>query len=219
MPKRYQPWSEVEVAAPVVAWLHERGYEVWQEVSTGYTKPTCDIVARLGPTLIAVEVKTSFTLALLQQAHGWVSANAAHRVYVATPPTKRHVRCGLFCSSLQLGRLVVSRRDRGSHGDGVREASEAPRLTRRISTVLSKNLAEEQKTFCAAGSVSGAFTPWKRTCSYLRELVRSNPGVSLRDAAGRRGNADPPLRYGWVGAVVAGDPSEARRHPGCHDRR
>ncbi len=75
------PATEVELARPVVAWLGDLGWEVFQEVSAGGS--VADIVARRGPVLWVVEVKRSLGLSLLGQAHAW--KRRAHRVSVAVP--------------------------------------------------------------------------------------------------------------------------------------
>src|SRR3990167_6383616 len=61
--------TEVQLAKPIIAYLEERGWDVYQEVFI-YGK-VADIVATFGKLTWIVEVKTSLSLKLLEQIYGW----------------------------------------------------------------------------------------------------------------------------------------------------
>ncbi|GAA6163905.1 DUF2161 family putative PD-(D/E)XK-type phosphodiesterase [Pelagimonas sp. KU-00592-HH] len=70
--------SETELYAPVKAWLEDRGFEVKAEVGAA------DVVARRGEDdPVIVELKTGFSLTLLQQAVA--RQRVSDWVYVAVP--------------------------------------------------------------------------------------------------------------------------------------
>ncbi len=102
--------KEVELYAPVKAYLEAQGYEVKAEVGA------CDVMACRGaePPVI-VELKTGFTLTLLHQAVARLSISDT--VYVAVPRGSgkvwmRNLKANLtLCRRLGLGYLSVRLRD------------------------------------------------------------------------------------------------------------
>src|SRR6476620_10780342 len=68
---------ELELYAPVKAWLIEQGYEVRGEVGK------CDVAACKGDDLIVIELKCRFSIELLVQAIE--RQRAADSVYIAVP--------------------------------------------------------------------------------------------------------------------------------------
>ena len=76
--------AETDVAKVVVAWLRNQHWDVHQEVAPGGGgSPRADIVGVQGRRLYVVEVKTAFSLAVVEQAMGWL--RSAHYVSVAVP--------------------------------------------------------------------------------------------------------------------------------------
>ena len=73
--------AETQLYAPVKAWLEAQGYEVKSEVG-----PADVVGCRAGSEPVVVELQTSFSLTLLQQA---VARQAiTDQVYVAVPRWK-----------------------------------------------------------------------------------------------------------------------------------
>ncbi len=91
--------SETDLYAPVKAWLEAAGYEVKSEVGAA------DVMAlRAGAEPLIVELKTGFSLSLLQQA---VARQAVcEDVYVAVPRWKGAVGWRAFKSNLGLCRRL-----------------------------------------------------------------------------------------------------------------
>jgi len=154
---------ETELAAMVVSSLSEWGWEVYQEVTGPFGR--CDIVATRGPVVWAVECKTSFGLAVMEQAHNWT--RYANYASVAVP-----IAPGRFgekmCRSLGIGVLWAK-----VNQEEVLETVR-PKFNRKT---LKLKLFEEQKTFCPAGSTHGHWTPFKRTVRALVFEARKNPGI------------------------------------------
>src|SRR3990167_11042364 len=75
--------TEVQLAKPIIAYLEERGWDVYQEVLI-YGK-IADIVATFGKLTWIVEVKTSLSLKLLEQIYAW--RGRANFLSIAIPTT------------------------------------------------------------------------------------------------------------------------------------
>ena len=175
------PATEVELARPIVEWLIDLGWEVFQEVELYQGGARADIVARRGAVLWAVEVKRTLSLALLGQALEWTQRT--HRVSVAIPH----------------GRTTSARRfalrAAASEGIGVLEASllydgevkvvelGCPQLRRRV---LGVRLHEAQKTWADAGNAAGKrWSPFQQTCVLVRAAVEAAPGLTVREVVDR----------------------------------
>lgn len=166
--------SEETIAAHVVHWLtSEGGWEVYQEVSAG---ARADIVATRGLAMHVIEVKTSLSMALLEQAVAW--RHHAHMTSVAIPERKRGSRDGFAVAALfGLGILEVGPLGR------VREIRRADFSRPKEPEFLRRRLNEAQKTYAPAGNARGRFwSPFQQTCEDLRRFVEKNPGVPLKAA-------------------------------------
>ncbi|MCP4824431.1 MAG: hypothetical protein GY892_10005, partial [Shimia sp.] len=102
--------AETELYAPVKTWLEARGFEVKAEVGAA------DVVAvKDGEEPVIIELKTSFSLVLLQQAVARQAVTDA--VYVAVPRWKGRAGWKAFsgnvglCKRLGLGVLSVRPKD------------------------------------------------------------------------------------------------------------
>ncbi|MFY0662275.1 MAG: hypothetical protein JXR15_17405 [Shimia sp.] len=102
--------AETDLYAPVKAWLEARGFEVKAEVGAA------DVVAmKDGEEPVIIELKTSFSLVLLQQAVARQAVTDA--VYVAVPRWKGRAGWKAFsgniglCKRLGLGVLSVRLKD------------------------------------------------------------------------------------------------------------
>jgi hypothetical protein len=168
--------TETELARPVVAWLQDFGWDIYQEVQTR-GGGRADIVAVRGILVFVVEVKASLSLRLLDQAVEWLAQ--AHYVAIATPP----VRTGFFVHrclrDLGIGRFH-SRAGCGGEGCDLHEPAELHRWAepKRIRAVLH----ESQKTAIAGSNGGGYWTPFRQTCTALVEFVSANPGCTLKAA-------------------------------------
>lgn len=203
------PSSELEVAAPVVAYLRAAHWEVYQEVSLGYGARTIDIVATQGPLLWAVEVKRTLSIQLLDQAvdlHGY-----AHYVSIAVPRSntkERGVR-GRFVWQF-LGHYGIGRFRVTSRSDV--ESLEAPALNRKALVHRLRNcLHDEQKTMAEAGSQGGYWTPFSMTSRNVQRFLADNPGCTFKELVagiehhyGSASTARSCLRKWICDGVIAG---------------
>ena len=214
--------TEQQVGEVVVAWLEALGADVYQEVAC--SGGVADIVARRGAELWIVEVKTSFSLALLFQA--LERRREAHRVFIAAPYSKNLRDVAAVCEELGIGvlevRLPDAEWDPARHSDSRLAEYYSPMvrevvLSRRWNTRpvrLALELKPEHKTHAKAGAIGGGgrWTPFRDTCEQLGHLVRREPGITLkaaidgikhhyRTAASARGSLATWIEKGKVAGV------------------
>lgn len=91
--------KESDLFEPVKEWLGDEGYEVYAEVQLTHGAERVDVVGVKGDEVVAVEMKTSFSLELLNQAYKHKYAGIANKVYVAVPrpKTKHFNEYGIEC--------------------------------------------------------------------------------------------------------------------------
>src|SRR3990167_10050555 len=75
--------KETELAKPIIAYLEERGWNVYQEVLIRCK--VADIVATFGKLTWVIECKTSMSLKLLEQIYCW--RGRANFLSIAIPTT------------------------------------------------------------------------------------------------------------------------------------
>jgi len=201
--------TEQEMAAKVVAYLKGNGWLVHQEVKVR-KRSVVDIVATNGPLVWVVECKLSRSLALLDQLRPL--RGRSHYLSAAVPVGSSG---GVFQEVLRdwgVGLITVSPYTGGVSGEIV-----APRLCRsahRFKSMWDKTLLEEHRNgqYAAAGAAGGGhFTPYKRTCRDLLNVVTKSPGITLKEAlkeAGhhynREGTARSCMRRNLAAGLVPG---------------
>lgn len=172
---------EQDVAAVVVAWLESCGHDVYQEVEC--RGGVADIVTLAGPRreVSVVEVKTGWSLDLLEQCAA--RRRVAHRVWAAVPRSKADH--SVLFHKFGIGVLLVSPADKYSPASvGVRCEAERVSSDRRHGEDLRNRLRPEHKTHAKAGAIGagGRYTPFAATCRALREVVEDAPGITIKDA-------------------------------------
>ncbi len=165
--------SETDLAAKVVVWLHEQGWEVFQEVQMRTSGPCCDIVAKRGPVVWAIECKLQFGVAVVEQARYWV--NRANFVSIAVPHVPFDHVLAHYCRLVGIGAMRVD-----EYGINFTIAN---RLARQTRCELGGSLREEHKVWAKAGNnKSERYSPFKATCRSLLDVVKQNPGVTMKAA-------------------------------------
>lgn len=165
---------ETDVARPVVQWLEELQWDVYQEVMVGQGGARADIVAKQGHLLWVVEVKTTLTFDVVEQAHNWL--DRAHYVSIAVPWAKTHRNMAQrICRLFGIGMLEVGHR--GSEGVHTRVPAKLgrSRVNRNWAAGLREACSPERKTWGEAGnSRSEFYSPFKGTCRAIVEYLTKN---------------------------------------------
>ncbi len=173
--------SETDVAAHVVDYLERDQWEVYQEVQPKGAGRVADIVATRASIVRIVEVKTSYTAAVVGQAERW--RGWAHLVSIAVPHAGRSApgRAVLdrYIRSAGIGRLSVLKLTGATELVRAALVRNVPHLEK-----LRSRLTEEQRAFGAkAGTSSGRrWTPFQETLRDLRRIVKEEPGIAAADA-------------------------------------
>jgi hypothetical protein len=180
--------KEVNVAAPAVTYLEEMGLDVYQEVSI--RNVVADVVAvKNGREIWIGEAKTSWSLDLLEQLREHMKHGRAHRVFAIVPHAGEFASRVKLCKDLGIGVIAVEIKR-----DGSPDVAAMIHLGRRVTPKpLPKVLAildEGHKTHAQAGTAcaKGRWTPFRKTCEALRQVVRNNPGIALKDAIIKSGH-------------------------------
>ncbi len=170
--------TEQDLAAIVVGWLTERGWDVYQEVAI--MGKVADIVAVRGPCIWIVECKVRLGFEVIDQAWGW--QGYAHFVSVATPPRKERF-AHVVLSRFEIGHLEVTGEKWGVDGKIHRALSHMHRPDKKWLERTKASLCEEQKSHAQAGSAAGGhYTPFKGTCNALKKYVGEHPGCTMKEA-------------------------------------
>lgn len=185
MSKAKWPETEAELALPVVEWLEDQGWDVYQEVRTSYG-PIADIVATQGQLLWVVECKKAFGLAVLEQAEHWLPYG--HYVSVAYPHAPASRRGALprrVARWLGVGTLGVQKL--GDFGGVISDFNfvhEPPSLRRKppCLDLLRRELNEAQRTYAPAGNAASRYwSPFRATCDAVRAYVKQHPGAPVKE--------------------------------------
>ncbi|MBO9478804.1 hypothetical protein J7382_14750 [Shimia sp. R11_0] len=199
--------AETELYAPVKAWLQARGFEVKAEVGAA------DVVAvREGEEPVIIELKTGFSLTLLQQAVARQAVTDA--VYVAVPRWKGRAGWKAFsgniglCKRLGLGVLSVRLKDGAVevHCDPV---PFQPRKSKRCKAQLLKAFSRLEGDPNTGGTRGAKVTVYRQDAEKCAAFLRQNGPSRGRDVAKGAGveKATTMMRdnhYGWFEKVEAG---------------
>lgn len=168
--------KEELLAEKVVAYLQDLHWDVYQEVKPKGFGEVADIVAVQSNRVWIIEVKMSFSLAVIAQAYNW--RNFAHWVSIAVPSPKRYKSFGYkVLKHYGIGLIRVS-----DYTGSLAEDIIKPRLLRKaLSKKILGSLCEEQKTYAKAGNNRSEFySPFKRTCNEVARAVHANPGINMK---------------------------------------
>jgi len=177
--------AETELYAPVKSWLEEMGYEVKAEVGAA------DVVAlRDGDAPLVIELKTGFSLTLLQQA---VARQAiTDQVYVAVPRWKGKAGWRTFkgnvglCKRLGLGVLSVRLCD-GKVQPHCDPVAFRPRKSKARLAALMKEFKARDGDPNAGGTRGQVMTAYKQDALRCLVYLAENGPTKASDVADATG--------------------------------
>lgn len=188
------PENEVELCKPLIWWLQDLKWTVYQEVQIEAFGAIADIIAVRDGIVWVIEAKRSLSLDLLAQAVDW--APYANFVSIATPVGKTKLKRSRrlvfeILKNYGIGHLKISqtRFSSGLPGDyeaayDITQAPEAKlnRAASRGEKWILNTLTEEHKTFAEAGNSYGRrYSPFQATCLAVARFVKKSPGATLKE--------------------------------------
>lgn len=187
MPIRWKR-TEAEVAEPVVQWLEDAGWEVFQEVTASFQGPVYDIVAKRDTAIWVIEVKTRFSAEVVAQAWNAKGLWHGNRFSVATPPLRyfRSSKVQQFlkwvCQDQGIGIIEVQLVDDLIEPHFKVTELVTARPDQRCSRNFADKLHESQKDYAKAGNAKGKrWSPFQQSCMNLTILARGMPGMRIND--------------------------------------
>jgi len=170
--------KETELAAQIIPWLKEQHYEVYQEVPLPYNWGDIDILAVRGIVTWAIEVKTSFSFHVIEQA----SSRPTLYRSVFVPSSKRRQNSGSriydVCRSyFRIGVIEL-------FGFGIKVEEDAPLIRNHYdaSRRLLNFITDEHKTHLAAGTQAGQrLTPYRITMNAVQTHIKRHPGCTIKE--------------------------------------
>ena len=170
--------NEQELAARVIEYLKEDHWDIYQEVVC--PGGVADIVAVRGNLKWVIECKLSVSMTLLGQAIE--RQPYFHYTSIAIPNTRRDNASYRFIHQfLRWKGIGLFEVNPPCYHEVMNYARLEPKLFRKAKTDVIK-LYEEQKDMVGAGACHGGyFTPFKRTCRNVQEVVKKEPGITLKE--------------------------------------
>lgn len=127
--------SEADIGEQLKSYLQNMDWGVYSEVIFDGFGWTADVVAKREKLLWILEIKTSASIAVIEQAHRW--RFYAHYISVVTPPAKSRMFDHIL-RQFGIGHLTYTL---NGFFEDVR-----PKLNRKASKLLYKSLHDDQKT-------------------------------------------------------------------------
>lgn len=184
--------KETDMFLPIKNYFLEKDCEVFSEVLSEHSSRRADVVVRQDKIITVIEMKTTLSMDLLEQANRWLYK--ANYVYIAIPhPKDGHIneyarKClrrdgiGILTVDFRYAKYYMSSIEEMGILVPVTEISN-PKLFRRVKTNWDKCLTEEHKNTLIGGSKGGGYiTPYSTTISAVKRCLKYHPeGVSLND--------------------------------------
>lgn len=187
---KHWPETEADLAKPVVDWLKDLRWEVYEEVQVSAYSHAADIVAIQGKLVWVVECKRSLSLSLLEQAWRWRPYSNYTSIAIPRPTRMKHHPghrvAKRFIRERGIGMLWVEKHTNEMLPEytEIEVQEDVPtKLNRKAFTRrLLDGLREEHKTFAVAGSSLGKrYTPFRATCDAVRREVERQPGITMKE--------------------------------------
>lgn len=163
--------KESELAEEIIKLYEKDGYEIYSEVIHSPGSKRCDIIAVKDGEHIAIEVKKSMNLTLIEQAHFW--KDKSHKTYIFFPSQRKLNWFGInMCRDYGIGVYIYNK------NRGVRIINESTYCN---NPNLPK-LYEGQKDSVSGSKGGGYITPFSITKDKLIDHLKEVKECSLNSA-------------------------------------
>jgi hypothetical protein len=168
--------TEAHYAKVVVEHFEDDGWEVYKEV-VGPGKIRADIYCKKGDITIAIEVKNSLNLKVIDQAYRW--RPFASKVYIAIPyqQYQQYKIAKQICEDYGFGILSIYKESRHGIRDLIIEKLEA-----KVNLDPKEPMLCEEQKDSEAGTSGSYVTPFKITCKRLVKLIEEKGPMPLKTA-------------------------------------
>lgn len=177
--------KEIDLAEPIIDYLQAFHWDVYQEVPCG--SGVADILAVLNGRIWTIELKTSLSLQLLDQAIH--RCYRSHYVSIGIPkskkypPSYRSSAVKTIVDRFGIGIFVIDNRKKLSEKKLSQEVP--PSLIRwsserEIKKIL-KSLHPKMKKNKAGSRPGNNWTPWKEWKANVEKIVAENPGITPKE--------------------------------------
>ena len=174
--------SEQAMAAEVVRWLNDQGWDVYEEVQAFSSGPRADIVAIRDALIWVIECKTTFSLDVIAQAREWSWLASAVSVAVPSGRDSRARRFAEHCCRTEgIGVIYVAPLDPEFEWARGKWGCTAPAFRRVRKSPLRNAIHNSHKRFRAGNANCEYHTPWRATCEELRRVVGDSPGLTMKE--------------------------------------
>lgn len=162
--------KETELALRYIKYFEDAGYEIYKEVPRRWGR--IDFVAVHGNIRTAVEVKTSLSMKLLEQAYG--ASYCCHYTYAAIPYQRFSYFACDVCRKMGIGLMGLMK-----YGD-IHELV-IPEFRRRVQALNLEDYMKES----TSGTASGEYmTRFKKTIQDIVKYAKNHQGCTLKEAMG-----------------------------------
>jgi hypothetical protein len=166
--------KEVDLGKHIISFLEKSNYKIYQEVDCKSRGIDIVGVSTKDTHTIAVELKLTFNIKLIEQAYN--NRSYCHYSYLAVPSAK-HNNSRRFA-------IEVCR----DYGIGIIEYVKSTGQTRELVKPSRNNnpetitIFEDKASYSEAGSPDGKrWTPFKQTCVHINEHLSKNPGITINE--------------------------------------
>ena len=167
--------KETDMYVHVKALLEKMEYVVYSEVMHPRSTRRADVVGRKDSTITVVEMKTSLSMDLIEQAYLWQPY--ANHTYIAIPLRKRHIP--LFVDKV-LGDLGIGVIEVSNWGARITKSSGYHEIRGHID--WNEVLLPEHQTFVEGGTSGGGYvTPYRLTMVRIQEFMSDKDWITVKE--------------------------------------
>ena len=165
--------TERELAAVVVLWLRQNGWKVYQEVP--FYECCIDIIAERDSIIWAIECKMTWNQRLMRQIY--LVQPFVDKASVAVPRPLRKVQRKFYKYEKGVGIIEIDRKT------GKLDEKESAPIQQSKHWYFREMLSHmvEESVGLAGQPSKGRISAFSHTCDLLRDIVKKNPGITLRE--------------------------------------
>lgn len=176
--------KEHELGEQMLVWLQEEypDWDIYQEISLGNARKRADIVLVKSDLVWVIELKTSLSLSVIQQAYEWqvdYRGVAVPKVMSKSARKSRRWWGSYMARQMEIDLFEIGETYVDKFSRIMPSIKHKPSYTwqkDKLLNVINTGLTEG---FAEAGTKGTYWTPYKQSMIEIREYLRENPGRSV----------------------------------------